>query len=255
MNEALTLQRLLVLRKLTRAMSEAFRNQIREYLGTIAPVVRPKALFGDYIQGGGKEPARNAERAYTELRESYQKIAGAKPFSLVKELVSPFEIEGVLPELVPMEYAHPAKTGPETKTVAVTTPFRWALAYANYGPARFREILAMRNPPADQVQRFILHYLVVNAIFTRQAGVPKLFEALRYPIDTIRMPEFGELPLTVISAPVSTVRPPDEVIVESTELSGKDVFEEVANLEEVRVLADPVRQQLLTLAGTFGEQV
>jgi hypothetical protein len=28
-----------------------------------------------------------------------------------------------------------------------------------------------------------------------------------------------------------------------------------ANLEEVRVLADPVRQQLVTLAGTFGEQL
>ena len=47
-----------------------------------------------------------------------------------------------------------------------------------------------------------------------------------------KLPELGELPITFLSGPISTIRPPDNVIIESTELSGADAFEEVINLED-----------------------
>ncbi len=249
--EGLTLQRLLALRKLTRGISELFRGQLREHLTTLAPVIRPKAVFGDYVQGGAKEAARGADRAYAELREAYQKIAPARPFGVIKELVSPFEIEGATPELAPMEYSYAVGS----KNVVVTTPLRWVLAYGGYAPSRLKEVLATRNPPADVVQRFLVHYLAVNAALAKQAGVARLFEALRYSICTVKLAEFGELPVTTLAAPVATVRPPDEVILESTELSGKDVFEEVVDLEQIRALRDPLREQLATLAAGYGEAV
>ena len=62
--------------------------------------------------------------------------------------------------------------------------------------------------------------------------------------ETPLLPELGELPITFLSAPVSTIRPPDNVIIESTELSGADAFEEVINLEDVAKLRNPFKDQL-----------
>ncbi len=44
------------------------------------------------------------------------------------------------------------------------------------------------------------------------------------------------------------MRPPDSVIIESTEISGTDSFEEVVNLDELNNLTDPVKEQLLKIA-------
>ena len=51
-------QSLLVLRKLTRAITDVVRVQMTEYLKTLTPLLRPKAVLGDYVQGGveGTEP-------------------------------------------------------------------------------------------------------------------------------------------------------------------------------------------------------
>jgi len=40
------------------------------------------------------------------------------------------------------------------------------------------------------------------------------------------------------------VRPADEIIVQSTELSGSPAFEEIVNLEDVVGLSDPLREAL-----------
>ena len=55
MNGRDSLESLLVLRKLTRAIAEAVRAQMTEYLTTLAPLLWPRMVLGDYIQGGSKE--------------------------------------------------------------------------------------------------------------------------------------------------------------------------------------------------------
>ena len=46
-----SIQSLLVLRKLTRAMADAVRAQMTEYLATLAPLLRPQMVLGDYVRG------------------------------------------------------------------------------------------------------------------------------------------------------------------------------------------------------------
>ena len=60
------------------------------------------------------------------------------------------------------------------------------------------------------------------------------------------------MPITYVSAAVNTVRPPDEVIIESTEISGMAVFEEVLNPDDVTALRDPLREKLMDLAKQHG---
>jgi hypothetical protein len=52
MNGRDSIQSLLVLRKLTRAIADVVRAQMTEYLSTLTPLLKPSALLGDYIQGG-----------------------------------------------------------------------------------------------------------------------------------------------------------------------------------------------------------
>jgi hypothetical protein len=245
--ETYSLQRLLALRKLTRGIADMLRAQLKDHLTTLSPILRPRALFGDFVQGTGKETGRVAtDKVFQELDMLYQSVAKAKPYTITRELVPPVEIAGVVPELIPVEYPYPIGDG--SKTVQVTSPLRWVLAYPGLPPSRIREVLAARTPDATEVQRIIVHYAVLHIILLRQPGIARLFEALRFPLATLKAPEFGELPLTSVSAPVRTLRPPDDVIVDSTEMSGKDVFEEVIDLACIRGLRDPLGEQIAALA-------
>ena len=68
-----------------------------------------------------------------------------------------------------------------------------------------------------------------------------------------KLPEFGDLPIAFLSCPVGTVRPPDNVIIESTELSGSDAFEEVISLEDIAKLRNPFKDQLEELVKAHGQ--
>jgi hypothetical protein len=98
-----------------------------------------------------------------------------------------------------------------------------------------------------------LHTLLLQVVLTRQAGVAKILEGLRFPVSTDKRPESGDLPLAYVSAPLATVLPPDAVIIESTEISGTDAFEEVVSVDEMARLKDPLRETLLELVKKHAE--
>src|SRR5690349_11383791 len=127
MEEAYTIQRLLALRKLTRAIAELLRGQMAEYFTALAPLFRPRTVLGEYVQGSAKESAKGADAAFKELQTLYNAIAPAKPFALSKELRLPLEVSGAALELAPVEYSHPATAAGQSKTVTVTSPLKWVL--------------------------------------------------------------------------------------------------------------------------------
>jgi len=48
-----------------------------------------------------------------------------------------------------------------------------------------------------------------------------------------------------LGSAISTRLPADELVIESTELSGTDAFEEIANIDDIAALRDPLRERLL----------
>ena len=113
MEEGYDVRRVLALRKLTVAVSKLLSEQLRDYLTTLAPLLRPRSVFGDYVQGGGsKEHVRSgSEAAFQELQSLYAQVAGAKPFGLSAELTPPVEINSAALEFTPLEYEHTARDG------------------------------------------------------------------------------------------------------------------------------------------------
>jgi len=245
---ALTLntQKLLELRRLTRTLAEHVRGQLVGYLVTLGPLFRAKSLLGSHIQGV-RETTRAADRAFKELQSAYENVAGAKPFNLPRELKGPIALDSSTLEITPYQYVHEAKTRRETKSITVTSPLKWVLTFSGYSLDRLREGLAGADPAEFRVQDFVLSFLVVH-VATSQKGVPQLFEALRLPIASELFPDLGKLPVTVVSSAVPTFLPSDETIVESTEISGLDAFEEVADPEALAALRDPIKDGLLEIA-------
>lgn len=163
-------QQLITLRKLTRAVSETLRGHLVDYLFTLSPILRPKTIFGEYIQGGSKEPVRGADKAFNDLLTLYQSIAPAKPFFLSKELTPPIEITSSSLEVTVMEYSYDALLKEEGKNVTITSPLKWFLSYSGFTPARLRNLMNNRNRSSTDVNQFILQNLILHLTITRSSA-------------------------------------------------------------------------------------
>ena len=238
---------LLVLRKLTRAIAEAARSQLTEYLTTLTPLLQPQGVLGDYVQGTQKEPVLKAEQAFKDLKALYEVAAPAKPLNLRRELSPPFSFSNLTLEMTPLDYVHSAETDSGPRKITVRSPLSWTLTYSGFSPKRLQEVLD-QNVRGDELQRFILSYLIIHVATKYRPGVTKILEGLHFPITTTTIPEFGELPVTRIGIGISTHRPSDAVVVESAELTGMDTFEEVVDIDDVARLPDPFKARLMEIA-------
>jgi hypothetical protein len=241
-------QSLLVLRKLTRAIADVVRAQMTEYLSTLAPLLRPKMVFGDYIEDGTKESTRRSEKAFKELQALYETVAGTKPFNLPRELSLPLRLSGSGLEITAVDTPRSVQAGSETRTIMVRSPLTWTLTYGGYAPTRLPDLLKAKLRPGEELGQFVLSYLLMHVVLNNSPGLMQMFEALHFPLTTNTLPEFGPLPITRISVAISTSRPSDAVILESAELTGMDAFEEVVNVADLAQLRDPLKERLLEIA-------
>jgi hypothetical protein len=248
MKERDSIQSLLVLRKLTRSITDVVRVQMTEYLRTLTPLLRPKALLGEYIQGGVKEPTRKADKAFKDLQAAYELVAGSRPFNLPRDLTPPLNVPALSLEITPLDYIHVVQSDTGPRKITVRSPLTWVLTYNDFPPNRLQELLDTKARSIDEVQRFVLSYLIVNLATTNEPGLMQVFDALHFPLTTSKSREFGELPITRIGIGISTTRPADSVILESAELTGMDAFEELVNVDDLARLKDPLKEKLMDIA-------
>ena len=241
-------QSLLVLRKLTRAIADSVRAQMTEYLATLAPLLRPRMLLGDYVEDGTKDSIRRSDKAFKELQALYEKIASTKPFNLPRELTLPVRLSGSGLEITAVDTPYVIQAGSESRTIMVRSPLTWTLTYGGYAPARLPELLKAKLRGGEELSQMVLSYLLMHVVVTNSPGLMQTFEALHFPITTTTVPEFGPLPITRISVAMSTNRPSDEVILQSAELTGMDAFEEIVNIDDLSHLRDPLKEKLLAIA-------
>jgi hypothetical protein len=256
MEEVYFIQRMLELRKLTRAIAELLRGQLREYLTLLAPLYHPRTVLGEYIQGASRDTLIGATAAFKELQALYDSVSPSRPFHLLKEMKAPLNMFGGVLEMTPVDYIHKTTADQTTKNVTITLPFKWIVSYPGYSPVRLREMGADRDRPAEELQESILNYLALSQVMTRQTNLTRLLEALHFHVNPNELlPGFGSLPITVISASVSTIRPPDSVIIESTEVSGVNAFEEVVKVADIIELRDPLSDRLIELVNSYGDKL
>jgi hypothetical protein len=115
------------------------------------------------------------------------------------------------------------------------------------------DLLAHRTGANEELHTWLLHQLVLNAVVSNQPGLCEILDRLHFPISTVKETSSGVLPLTRIISPLSTIRPSDDVIMQSVELSGMDAFEEVINVSDIDGISDPLKVKLVEIARSHGE--
>ena len=245
MNGRDSTESLLVLRKLTRAIADTARAQMTEYLATLAPLLRPKMVLGDYVEDGSKDSIRRSDKAFKDLQALYEKVATTKPFSLPRELTLPLRLAGTGLEITAVDTPHVIQSGADARTIMVRSPLAWTLTYAGNAPTRLPELLKAKLRSAEDLNQLVLSYLLMHVVVTNSPGLLQAFEALHFPISTTTMPEFGPLPITRIGVALSTARPSDDLILQTAELTGMDAFEEVVSVEDLSRLPDALKERLL----------
>ena len=111
MEERYSTERLLALRKMTRAIADLLRGQMKEYLSTLAPLLHPRTVLGNYVGGQTYEASKTGEKTFNELRDSYQLIAKSKLYNLPADVKTPLEVINPKLEMTPVEYSHEATAG------------------------------------------------------------------------------------------------------------------------------------------------
>jgi hypothetical protein len=75
----------------------------------------------------------------------------------------------------------------------------------------------------------------------------RLLEDLRYQAETKALGDLGGLSVVVLKAPVETFLPPDDFILQITQLSGIAAFQEIIDREAVENIPDSLKESLKNL--------
>jgi len=254
--EALKVEQLLQLHAVTKEVSKFFQKQLRGYLDSMALLFRPRRILGEAIEGGERESVGGSERTLSELRELYRRVA-VRPFGLRPELSVPLESISTSMQLFEWEYEHQTKTERGWQDIKVTSPLTWVLAYSSpYSLSMVRQVLAgQEKGKPDDVRAFVLRACVLHLQFAKFPALAELFAGLRYRVEVRHSPQMGELPLVTISAPLATVRPPDNLVTIASGLTGGTSFAEVLDIRSVQNLQDPFRQEIAEILKSHGQEL
>jgi hypothetical protein len=244
------LSRLLALRTLTNALAEHFAGQARDYLANLGQLFQPRILLGDLIRYE-KCAVKGQEAAFQELLKRYQPLARPTALNVQAELKPPLDCYGGALELFPASYPYTPEGA--TKPVTIVSPLKWILGFKDQGPARLRELIAMHTRSGgNDLQTCALHFIAMQLLAERRPGPAPLLDALRFPLSAAPQPDLGGIPFVFLCAPLPSVRPPDLLILQTTQISGTATFEEVVDAERIAELNDPIRERVLALVTEHG---
>ncbi len=252
-SETLSISEFTERRAKTEAVSNWMRQRLERQLDSLRPAFDPRRLYGRH---SGTPIARAADvsgsdAALAQLTQRFQAVVGA-PFSLRNEL--PPEVVGAIDanlELYPLEYFHVAQGGGEGKPIRITSPLRWVVSYASgYTLGQLDRVLAKQEDRREKdMRQFLVNALALGAMFERFPALAQLLGDLRFQVATGMRDGLGKLPLVTVSAELQSVRPPDDVILGITGVSGVAAFIELLPREPLSALVDPMRSDLARLLG------
>jgi hypothetical protein len=250
----LSLEELHRLHSLTRDLAALLQKQLRIHLEAMNPLFRPRRFLGDYIEGMGREPVTASERAWTELQNLYKKVA-VQPFDLRPELPNPLPSVQTQIALHEWEYAHTVQTGDAWREIKITSPLSWMMTYASpYSLNVIRQQLHDGHSQRDTeaVRAFVVRSCLMAILFQKHPALADLLGALRYRVDVRTSRELGELPLVIISAPLHTFRPADDLVAKAAGFAGGATFSEIVDVESIHQLQDPLREEALRILRNHG---
>jgi hypothetical protein len=240
--------KLLSLHGLTKDVSQACLRHLKSQMDAMTPLFRPRRYLGDHIEATGKETVPGADRHLADLKELYARVA-VKPFDLRPEIRVPIESVSTQLQFDEWEYTHAIEADRGWRSIRVNSPLTWVVSYAtSYSLTTLRSVVAGSGQrDVEAVRAFVLRACLISELFAKIPALADLLAALRYRVEIRKSPQLGDLPLVTISAPFRTFRPADKLVTMAAGLAGGDSFAEVLEVESVRTLSDPLRDEALEI--------
>ena len=237
-------QQFMQLRQNTEKISEVLKKRLSEHLNVLKPLFIPRKLLGTYIESASTDEVHGSDKAFAELQEYFAAIC-EDPFGLPKKLRSPLPPISNQLDALPYQYAlYVGET--KEKATTITAATRWILSYESECP--ISRLAAMvsgdeNRQPEDMKQSLIAHLTLV--IFLKQfPALQQLLQDLRYEVEIQELKDLGGLPVVVLRAPIETFLPPDDFILQITQLSGIPAFQEIIDLDAADNIPDPLKDAL-----------
>ncbi|HHM05134.1 MAG TPA: hypothetical protein ENJ19_05245 [Gammaproteobacteria bacterium] len=240
------LQQMGALRNASQKISQVLEKKLNAYLTTLTPLFAPRKVLGEFMESAFKEKVPGADKNFAELDARFKSLS-REAFQTPMKLSTPVRnIKNQL-EICPWEYAHALGSG---ETITLKCPVKWVLAYHG-APGLSRLLKARRDGeslPAEELKTLLVQNLTLAKLLDLSPGIQRLMADLRFPLSLETSAVAGDLPFVVISSPVPTFRPQDELIQTVVQLSGLPLFEELVDVEGLQGLEDPLQQELITAA-------
>jgi len=237
-------QQFLQLRQNTEKISDVLEKRLSEHLNVLRPLFIPRKLLGTYIESASTDEVHGSDKAFAELQEYFGAIS-EDPFGLPKKLRSPLPPISNQLDAVPYQYTLNVGEKKE-KATTITAATRWILSYRSECPiSRLTAMVsgAENRQPEDMKQSLIAHVTLV--IFLKQfPSLNQLLQDLRYEVEIQELKDLGGLPVAVLRAPIETFLPPDDFILQITQLSGIPAFQEIIDLDAADNIPDPLKEAL-----------
>ena len=242
--EMLTLDQVASLREKTDAVSRILDSRLRVYIETLKPLLAPRRLLGRHV--GSRDDVNGSDLALTRLKELYREVSRS-PFGLPLEFPDTALAQlDSQPAIYRWEYTHRAKSERDSKDVTITSPVQWVLSFeSGLTLSQVHSMVESRMERKTEVLRqFVVNALVMQLLMKSQPNLVQLLAALRYQMDMKPLPGLGALSFVTITAPLTSFRPADDVLLMTTRFSGVLAFVELISLELIEHVEDPLRLQL-----------
>ncbi len=240
-------QEFLKLREATQKISEALTERLKRHLSVLRPLFIPRRLLGTYVKSGTMEEVAGSDKAFAELQEKYAAVA-QKPFGLPSKLQPPLDPISNQLEAIPYQYPLKFESG-QDKSVTITSSCSWTVSYhSECSLARLKAMVSGKEPKDLQdMRQAIINHLALVIFLDRFPALAQLLQDLRYSVEIKTLHDLGGLEVVTMRAPLETFLPPDDFIVQVTQLSGIPAFQEIISPEAVDNLPDPLRDSLKQL--------
>ncbi|MCX8117647.1 MAG: hypothetical protein N3G78_06945 [Desulfobacterota bacterium] len=234
------------LRQVTEKISQALGKRLNGHLDTLRPLFLPRKLLGTYVKSAVKEDVPRSEKAFAELQELFGSVC-EKPFGLPKKLQPPLPPINQQLEVTPYQY--PLRLEGDDRTVQILAPTQWVLSFrGDCSLERVRAMVSGREPrQTDEMQQALIDHLSLVVFLRHFPELRRLLEDLRYEVEVQELVDLGNLPVVVLKAPIATFLPPDDFILQITQLSGISAFQEIVDLEAIEKMTDSLKEQLKSL--------
>lgn len=233
------------LRQATEKIAETLDSRLKRHLEILRPLLVPRKLLGTYVKSAAMQEVHGSDKSFAELQERYQALH-ADPFGLPKKLPAPLPPISAHLDAAAYQYSLYLE-GQSGKPTAVTAPTRYILSYQNECSLnRLRRMLSgaeARQP--DDIRHCLVCHLTLVIMLDRFPALRQLLEDLRYELEIVNIEDLGGLPVVMLTVPLQTFLPPDDFILQVTQLSGIPAFQEIIDHDAVKNMPDSLQATLL----------